>query len=346
MFTLRTLGSRSHRALSLGRRQFSSLTQASPEKVNAFLQHYPQTEVTHLANGLRVASERRTGGTATIGAWINTGSRYEGNSNNGVAHFLEHMFFKGTSRRSRRSLEQEVENMGGHLNAYTSREQTVFFAKVFKEDIGKAADLLGDILQNSKFEEDRVDRERNTILTEMENVNAVMEEAVFDALHGTAYQGTSLGRTILGEPHNVQTISRDDIQQYFQSHYTADRIVIAAAGDIDHQELVKMCEEHFGGIPDAPVNGIQPYLQPARFTGSDWRWKFDDMAQAHLAIGFPVAGWNDADNYPLLLIAAMLGSYDKSVSLTSAVRGHSKFVSEVAAYDLAESVGVFNTQYR
>lgn len=131
----------------------------------------PETKVTTLSNGLRVASESNMSAeTATVGVWIDAGSRFETAETNGTAHFLEHMIFKGTKKRNLRQLEEEIENMGGHLNAYTSREQTTYYAKVLKKDVPVAVDILADILQNSSFEEDRINRERNVILREMEEV--------------------------------------------------------------------------------------------------------------------------------------------------------------------------------
>lgn len=131
----------------------------------------PETRVTTLPNGLRVATESSLGGrTATVGVWIDAGSRFETEETNGTAHFLEHMIFKGTERRNARELEEEIENMGGHLNAYTSREQTTYYAKVSQNDVPVALDILADILQNSKFDENRISRERDVILREMEEV--------------------------------------------------------------------------------------------------------------------------------------------------------------------------------
>ncbi|MBA0586983.1 hypothetical protein Gorai_000122 [Gossypium raimondii] len=131
----------------------------------------PETKITTLPNGLRVATESTLSShTATVGVWIDAGSRFETEETNGTAHFLEHMIFKGTEKRSARELEEEIENMGGHLNAYTSREQTTYYAKVMDKDVFKALDILADILQNSKFEEHRISRERDVILREMEEV--------------------------------------------------------------------------------------------------------------------------------------------------------------------------------
>ena len=131
----------------------------------------PETRITTLPNGLRVATESSLAAkTATVGVWIDAGSRFETDETNGTAHFLEHMIFKGTEKRTARQLEEEIENMGGHLNAYTSREQTTYYAKVTDKDVPKALDILSDILQNSKFDENRISRERDVILREMEEV--------------------------------------------------------------------------------------------------------------------------------------------------------------------------------
>lgn len=148
----------------------------------------PETKVTTLANGLRVATETTPHAeSATVGVWIDAGSRFETAANNGTAHFLEHMAFKGTKKRSTRALEEEVENMGGHLNAYTSREQTTYYAKVVKNDVPKAMNILGDILQNSSIKQEDIDRERSVILQEMREVS----EERFHRMQGSAAFGRS-----------------------------------------------------------------------------------------------------------------------------------------------------------
>lgn len=157
-------------------------------------------------SGLRVATEDSGAATATIGLWIDAGSRYENSSNNGVAHFLEHMAFKGTKKRSQTDLELEVENIGAHLNAYTSREQTVFYARCLANDVPKALEILADIVQNSKLGEEEIERERGVILREMQEVESNLQEVVFDHLHATAYQGTPLGNTILGPTENIKLV--------------------------------------------------------------------------------------------------------------------------------------------
>lgn len=149
----------------------------------------PSTQITTLPNGFTVATESQPfAQTATVGVWIDAGSRAETDATEGTAHFLEHMAFKGTGKRSQHNLELEVENLGAHLNAYTSREQTVYYAKAFRKDVPKAVDIISDILQNSKLEEAAIERERDVILREQEEVDKMMEEVVFDHLHAVAFQ--------------------------------------------------------------------------------------------------------------------------------------------------------------
>lgn len=303
----------------------------------------PATQVTQLPNGVRVASQRMNGASATVGLWVDTGSRYESEQNNGVAHFLEHMFFKGTTRRSQTQLEKEVENMGGHLNAYTSRETTVFYAKVQKGDVSQALDIISDMTQNSVISQDSVERERSVILREMEEVQNQAEEVVFDDLHTTAFQGTSLGRTILGPESNIRSLQSQDIQNYLKTHYVAPRMVVAGAGDIEHSELVKIAEKLFGNVPSSPPTGHKIVKEPALFTGSEIRARFDSMPLAHVTYAFQTAGWNDPDTYALLVMQTLLGSWN--VNTAGGIHSASKFIAEVAQQKMAHSVSAFNTQY-
>lgn len=233
----------------------------------------PSTDVTTMESGLRVASETVQGSeTATVGVWIDAGSRYETAANNGVAHFLEHLAFKGTAKRTQQQLEVEIENMGGHLNAYTSREQTVYFAKVFKSDVGKAVEILSDILLHSKLDEAAIEREKDVILREMTEVNKQQEELVLDHLHATAFQGTGLGRTILGSEENIVNMHQAQLKEYIRTHYTAPRMVIAGAGAVNHEELCGLAAQYFGNLPTAAPGAAAIAMEPAVFTGSDYRY--------------------------------------------------------------------------
>jgi len=167
-----------------------------------------------------------------------------------------------------------------------------------------------------------------------------MEEVIFDRLHETAFRGTSLGRTILGPVKNIQTISRQDIQDYYANNYVAPRIVIAGAGAVDHGQIVKLSEKLFGGIPSKPKQHVPK--EPARFTGSDIRVRFDDNPEAHIAYAFPVAGWHDPDSFTLLVIQELIGTLTKD---TDGSLSPSPLIQKLAKDDLAKTLTAFNTLY-
>jgi len=305
------------------------------------LYNVPDTVTSALSSGLRVASEDSGIDTCTVGIWIDAGSRFENTKNNGVAHFLEHMAFKGTKNRSQLQLELEIENMGGHLNAYTSREQTVYYAKCFKKDLPKAVNIIADIIQNPILDEGAIERERGVILREMQEVDTQLEEVIFDHLHATAYQGTPLGMTILGPSNNVKSISKADLQNYINTHYSAPRMVLAAAGGVDHDELVKLAEENFSGLKTTYTE--EEKLKPCRFTGSEVRVRDDDMPLAHIAMAVEGCGWASPDYFTLMVANMIFGSWDRSLGGAKNVAG--PLAADVHKHNLAHSYMSFNTCY-
>ncbi|XP_071686271.1 probable mitochondrial-processing peptidase subunit beta, mitochondrial [Rutidosis leptorrhynchoides] len=307
---------------------------------------YPETRVTTLPNGLRVATESNLASqTATVGVWIDAGSRFETEENNGVAHFLEHMIFKGTEKRSVRGLEEEIENMGGHLNAYTSREQTTYYAKVMGGDVPKALDILSDILQNSTFDEKLINRERGVILREMEEVGAQNEEVIFDHLHATAFQYTPLGRTILGPEENIKKITKNDIQDYISTHYSPHRMVISASGAVKHEDLVEQVKKMFTKLSANPLTTKQLVeKEPSIFTGSEVRMRDDDEPLAQFAVAFNGASWTDPDSIALMVIQSILGSWNKSAGAGKHMG--SQLAQLIGISELAENMMAFNTNYK
>eukprot|EP00898_Chlorokybus_atmophyticus_P001223 jgi/Chlat1/2100/Chrsp17S02695 len=305
----------------------------------------PATRVTVLPSGLRIATEAIPfSETATVGVWIDAGSRYETDKTNGTAHFLEHMAFKGTARRSTRTLEEEIENMGGHLNAYTSREQTTYYAKVLKKNVPAAVDILSDILQNSTLDDRAVANERSVILREMEEVEGQTDEVLFDHLHATAFQYSPLGRTILGPADNIRAITRGDLADYIATHYTAPRMVVAASGAVDHDELVGLVEKAFNKLPTDPTTASDLVRKsPAFFTGSEVRIRDDDMPQLHFAIAVKGAAWTDPDSVPLMVMQTMLGAWDKNAS--GGKNMGSELAQKIASNQLANSYTAFSTNY-
>ena len=180
--------------------------------------------------------------------------------------------------------------MGGHLNAYTSREQTTYVSRVFKDDLEQGVEILSDILLNSEYSESAIQQERGVILRESEEVAKQMEEVIMDQLHETAFQDSSLGLTILGSEENIKTISRDDIVQYVSEHYTADRMVLVGVGAVEHNNLVDMANKHFSSLSPSS-SSTPPTPPPSRFVGSDKRIRFDSMSEAHVAVAFQGASW-------------------------------------------------------
>ncbi|WOL20406.1 putative mitochondrial-processing peptidase subunit beta, mitochondrial [Canna indica] len=309
---------------------------------------FPRVRLTTLPSSIRVITQSAPSSashTASVGVWIDAGSRFEAPGTNGTAHFLEHMIFKGTRCRSARSLEEEIENMGARLNAYTSREQTTFFADVQSKDLPEAIDVLSDILQNSKFPDHAIKRERGVILREMEEVQGQVDEVIFDHLHAAAFQGHPLGDTILGPEENIRRISRVDLQQYISTHYTGPRMVVSAAGAVNHDEIVNMVGKLFTNFSTDPTTADQLVdANPAVFTGSEVRVEDNGMPLAHFALAFKGSSWTDSNSIPLMVIQSLLGSWNRSIGVGNC--SGSQLARRVGTNDLAESIMAFNTNYR
>ncbi|KAJ2891641.1 putative mitochondrial-processing peptidase subunit beta protein [Zalerion maritima] len=305
-----------------------------------------KTQTTNLKNGLTVATEYSPyAQTSTVGVWIDAGSRAETLETNGTAHFLEHLAFKGTQKRTQQQLELEIENMGGHLNAYTSRENTVYFAKSFNKNVPQCVDILADILQNSKLEESAIERERDVILRESEEVEKQVEEVVFDHLHATAFQHQPLGRTILGPRENIRDITKTELVNYIKSNYTADRMVLVGAGGVPHEQLVELAEKNFSGLPSTSPQ-TQAYLESKKqpdFVGSDVRVRDDAMPTANIAIAVEGVSWRDEDYFTALVTQSIVGNYDRA--LGNAPHQGSKLSGFVHKNELANSFMSFSTSY-
>lgn len=262
-------------------------------------------QITTLPNGLRVATVAMPSvQTASVGVWVDAGARHERPEINGVAHMLEHMAFKGTARRSARLIAEEIENVGGQLNAYTSRENTAYYARVLADDLPLAADILADILQHSTFEPEELERERGVILQEIGQTLDTPDDLIFDLFQETAFPDQSLGRSILGPADIVRGMSRDQLTGYMAEHYAPERMIFAASGKVEHERLVDLGAELFQKLPARSSGNGE--VEMGRYAPGDLR-KDRDLEQVHLILGLPAFSYHDDDFYALQVLSAMLG---------------------------------------
>jgi predicted Zn-dependent peptidase len=259
--------------------------------------------LTRLPSGLTVVTERMERvETVSLGAYVATGSRHEQETENGVSHFLEHMAFKGTERRSAAQIAEEIEAVGGHINAYTAREQTAYYVKVLKEDTALAADIIGDILTHSTFEPEELERERGVILQEIGQANDTPDDIIFDRFQEAAYPAQSLGRPVLGSEQGIKAMPRTMLTGYMRRHYAASNVVVAAAGALTHEQVLGLVHAHYA---DLPAN-TAPAMEPASYGGGEFR-EARDLDQVHIVLGFPSVAYGDRDYYPTLLLSTLLG---------------------------------------
>jgi predicted Zn-dependent peptidase len=260
-------------------------------------------EISKLSNGLTVVSDPMPGlESAALGIWVNTGSRNERAAEMGVSHMLEHMAFKGTVTRSARAIAEEIEAVGGILNAYTSREQTAFHARVLKQDVPLALDMIGDILTNPTFEQAELERERQVVLQELGQARDTPDDIVFDHLQSAIFKDQALGWPILGEEATVNAFNRETLKSYMASQYRLDGMTLIASGAVDHAGILRLAEETCDGLNAGTV----PAMAAAQYTGGDYR-EIDDLEQAHIAYAFPGISNSDPDYFVAQVYATALG---------------------------------------
>lgn len=262
-----------------------------------------QVRVTRLANGLRVVTDTMAHlRTAALGVWVGAGSRSELPEQNGITHLLEHMAFKGTATRSARQIAEEIEAVGGELNASTSVEHTNYHARVLAEDVPLAVELLADILQNSSFDAEELAREKHVILQEIGAAHDTPDDKVFDQFQETAWARQAIGRPILGTRETVMSFSPEDLRAYLSEHYRADNMVLAAAGAVDHDAVVALAQQHFGALAGTP--GAAP--APARYTGGSTLLE-RELMEVQLVLGFEGVPYRAPDYYSTQVLASVMG---------------------------------------
>ena len=263
----------------------------------------PSLKITTLDNGLTVATEAIPGvATASLGVWVSAGSRHEHRREHGLSHLIEHMAFKGTRTRSARRIAEDIENVGGEINAATGTEGTSYTARVLGEDTNVALDVLSDILTASVFDEGELAREKGVILQEYAAVEDTPDDVVYDAFIETAFPDQPIGRPILGRPETIASFDRAAIEAYIAREYTPARMVLAAAGAIAHEAFVEAARRGFGHLAAADA----PETVPGRYVGGERRMQ-RKLEQANFVLGLPGLSFRDEGYYPLHLFAQILG---------------------------------------
>jgi len=260
-------------------------------------------ETHRLSNGLTLVAERMPGlESSTVGVWVKAGARNEDAAQNGIAHFLEHMAFKGTTARSALEIAEVIEDVGGFINAYTSREMTAYYTRVLGADVPLALDVLADILRDSTFDPREIEIERGVILSEIGQSLDTPDDVIFDWLQGVSYPDQPMGRPILGPAKNVKRFSRQDLSGFVATHYGAENLVVSVAGMVDFGALVSQVEALFGDMPKSAA----PMAEAAQFVGGEKREE-KDLEQAHFTLGFAAPGIRDAQIYTAQIYSMLLG---------------------------------------
>lgn len=264
-----------------------------------------EAKLTTLPNGLRVVTKSTPSfESVVLGYWIEAGGIYEDESNCGISHFLEHMAFKGTNKRTARQIAEEIEAVGGYLNAYTSKEITAYHAKILKNDFGMAVDIVSDIVHDPTFLLQEIERERGVILQEISQTNDSPDDIIFDHFQNVAFPNQSMGRSILGPVDVVSKINADDLISYRNKHYNANKMIFSAVGNIDHDEVVDSCMKFFEKFNDQPVAGVNNAVY--NYVGGSYADE-RDIEQSHVIIGFNGVSNVCDDYYTQAILSSILG---------------------------------------
>ena len=259
--------------------------------------------VTTLDNGFRIVSEQMSGlKSASVGIWINTGGRNETLKQNGIAHFLEHMAFKGTQSRSALDIAQAIENVGGYINAYTSKEMTAYYARVLENDVPLAIDVISDILLNPIFDQRELETERGVILQEIGQSLDTPDDVIFDWLQEAAFPDQPLGRTILGPSELVKNFSREDLLEFVSEQYGPEQMVLSAAGSVDHEKIVSQVKLLFD--KKEPIS--KAAMISNKYNGGE-KQVDKNLEQAHFALAFEAPGYRDETIYTSQIYSIALG---------------------------------------
>lgn len=264
-----------------------------------------KTKLSKIDNGITIVThETDSVESVSLGYWVTAGGITEEKSHHGISHYLEHMAFKGTNLRTAKDIAEEIESVGGYLNAFTSRDVTAYQSKVLKEDIDLSVDILSDILVNPTFLSEEMERERGVILQEIKQSQDTPDDIIFDHFQNTAFPDQPMGRPILGTAEIVSHITTDDLRKYRSENYTTDSIILAAAGNVSHEKLLDLANKYIGHIQNTEkkCNKIEPVYVGGHF--------FDErpkLEQSHVILGFNGLNYSDKDYYTSALFSSILG---------------------------------------
>ena len=257
-----------------------------------------------LSNGFRIVTEHMPGlASASIGVWVTAGARHETPQQNGIAHFLEHMAFKGTAKRTSLQIAEAIEDVGGYINAYTSREVTAYYVRVLENDVSLGLDVIADILRNPVLDNNEIEVERGVILQEIGQALDTPDDVIFDWLQEVSYPDQALGRTILGPAERVKAFGRSDLSGFVSEHYRPEQMILVAAGAVDHEAIVKQAEALFG---DMKGGGGLSLIEPAKFVGGERR-ETKALEQVHFTLGLEGPDYRDDDIFTAQVYAIALG---------------------------------------
>ncbi|MEJ5352102.1 MAG: pitrilysin family protein [Melioribacteraceae bacterium] len=266
-------------------------------------------DITRLSNGITIVSEKiNYVKSFSLGFWFNVGSRDEIPENNGISHFLEHMFFKGTRKRSAKKIAEDIESLGGYLNAFTSKEHTCFYGRGLSEHIEQTFEVLSDMIQNSTFNPKEIQKESKVVIDELYDIEDSPEELIFDKFESNVFNGNSLGMPIIGTEKNLRSFKQKDLFEYVNDNYTLDRFYIVASGNVEHKNLIKFTEKYikkeFKQTNNKKRNLI---LQPAHDLHVE-----KDTQQVHFIIGRPTYGFKDKKRISVAVLSQILGEGSSS----------------------------------
>ncbi|MDR1694171.1 MAG: insulinase family protein [Lactobacillaceae bacterium] len=256
-----------------------------------------------LNNGLRIVTSNRPNlESVSLGIWINTGSAYETLEMNGISHFLEHMVFKGTKNYNTLQISEEIEDVGGQTNAYTAREFTAFYAKMLKNDIELALDIIAEFLTAPTFPKDELLKEQEVVIQEIKQSYDAPDDVIFDYMQEKAFPNQAVGRNILGTEESVRSFNESALRKYLKSNYGADNMIVCAAGNVKHDEFVRMVEKR---LSEMQIKAS--FLKENQKYAGGFQFEERPIEQSHVILGFDAVDYYSADYYPCMILSSILG---------------------------------------